>query len=282
MKVPRSDIMRKVLLTIDKHPSSIYDLQYSIAYQSEQVRTRLPKLLKSMEDVGLVKSTLQPGPLGPYRRMYEPGPKAHEYMNDSLKDAIETILHFYNINRRKNPSVDKSQGKASGRIPSSGIILFTAYPHLTVDDLEEIRMLVSSTNKISIAVVGNDSILGKTGIAYQHLGLNMFDIRAESDSIAEIRIHGIPSKDSMLEVFTECKRILMRNGTLRITVPFVFSDESVDAKLESFIMSVVENQFGHLGLLDQEAIQRGLATHFSEHGSYETHFGETAFWAVKS
>jgi DNA-binding PadR family transcriptional regulator len=274
--------MRKVLLTIDKHPSSIYDIQYSMANQFEQVRTRLPKLLKSMEGIGLVKSTLQPGPLGPYRRMYEPGPEAHNYLNDRLKDAIETILHFYSINRRKNHGADMNQGKESERTLSSGTILFAAFPHLTVDDLQEIRMIISSTKEISIAVVGNDSILGKTGIAYQHLGLNMSDIGAVSESIAEIRIHGIPSKDNMPAVLTECKRILIRNGTLRITVPFVFSNESVDAKLESFIMSVVENQFSHLGILDQEAIQRELATHFSEYGSYEANSGETAFWAVKS
>jgi DNA-binding PadR family transcriptional regulator len=282
VKVPRSDIMKKILLTIDRHPSSIYDIQYSIANQSELVQTRLPKLLKSMEDAGLVRSALQPGPLGPYRRMYEPGPKAPDYLNESLKDAIETILHFYSINKRKNPRADMNQGKEPERIRSSGTILFAAYPHLTVDDLEEIRMLLSSMNEISIAVVGNDNILGKTGIAYQHLGLDLFDIEAESDSIAEIRIRGTPSKDNMLGVFAECKRILMREGILRITVPFVFSNESVDGKLESFIMSVVERQFSHFGLLDGEEIQRVLETHFSRNGSYETQLGETAFWAIKS
>jgi DNA-binding PadR family transcriptional regulator len=282
VRVPRSDIMKKILLIIDRHPSSIYDIQYSIVNQSELVRTRLPKLLKSMEDTGLLKSALQPGPLGPYRRMYELGPKAYDYLNDSLKDAIETILHFYNINRRKNLGADMDQRNEPGRIQSSGTFLFAAYPHLTVDDLEEIRMLLSSTSEISIAIVGDDNILGKTGIEYQHLGSDLFDIRAENNTIAEIRIHGFPSKDNMLGVFTECKRILMRDGMLRITVPFVFSNELVDAKLESFIMSVVEHQFSHLGLLDREEILRIFETYFSRHGSYETQLGEMAFWAIKS
>jgi DNA-binding PadR family transcriptional regulator len=282
VKVPRSEIMKRILLTIDKHPSSIYDIQYSVSDLSDPRITRLPKLLKSMEDDGLVTSALQPGPLGPYRRMYQLGPRAHEYLNDSLKDAIETILCFYNINRRKSPRGNIGCSKEPERTLSSGSILFAAFPHLTVDDLEEIRMLLSSTDGISISIVGKDQILSRTGIVYKHLGFDILEIQAESKSVSEIRLRGIPSQNDLPGAIAECKRVLVRNGILRFTAPFIFSEESVNAKLEDFIRSVAKSQFQNLGLVDGEIVQRIMDFHFLKNGSYETQLGEITFWGIKS
>ncbi|MFW9768394.1 MAG: helix-turn-helix transcriptional regulator, partial [Candidatus Thorarchaeota archaeon] len=103
MRPARSELINKILLALDKQPSSIYDILYSLTNYSDPRRTRLPKLLKSMEDDGLVKSALQPGPLGPYRRVYELGPEAESNMRHNLKNSLETILHFYDAYRKENP-----------------------------------------------------------------------------------------------------------------------------------------------------------------------------------
>ena len=112
MKPARSELIRKILLELNDSPSSIYDILYSMTGYADPRRTRLPKLLKAMETDGLVVSALQPGPLGPYRRMYEIGPEAEIHLRESLRNSIETILHFYNVCRLGPLSWQLSLGKA--------------------------------------------------------------------------------------------------------------------------------------------------------------------------
>lgn len=282
MKAPRSNIMRKILLTIDQYPSSIYDIQYSISDIADPGRTRLPKLLKAMEDDQLVISALQPGPLGPYRRMYELGPRAHEYLNESLRDAIETILHFYFAYRRENTGALHKLGNEPERTQPSGCIMFAAYPNMTVEDLHTIREVLASYSGISIAIVGSDDILSKTGIEYLHLGEDIHSVNMENRAITEIRLRGIPSLDELQPTICGCKRLLERNGILKITVPFVFFNESKSLKLDNFIRKTAIELFPELGVVEGKILQDLLEENFSQSGAYETDLGHVVFWGIKT
>jgi DNA-binding PadR family transcriptional regulator len=282
VKIPRSDIMRKILLTIDQHPSSIYDIQYSIAELSDPKRTRLPKLLRSMEEEYLVTSALQPGPLGPYRRMYQLGPKAEEYLNESLRDAIETILRFYSNYRRENPAIFYHPRKEPEKPQLSGYILFAAFPSLTVEDLKEIRDLLTSTNRVSVAIVGPDDILSKTGIDYLNMGDDITSINTQNKEITEIRFRGVPSKDNLSSAISECKRVLARNGMLKISVPFLFDNELKGSKLVTFLESTINDLFPEMGIGMSKSLQENLENYFSRTGIYETQYGNIVFWGIKS
>ncbi|MFW9960524.1 MAG: hypothetical protein ACFFDV_05870 [Candidatus Thorarchaeota archaeon] len=274
--------MRKILLTIDQYPSSIYDIQYSISDIADPGRTRLPKLLKAMEDDQLVVSALQPGPLGPYRRMYELGPRAQEYLNESLRDAIETILHFYFAYRRENTGTLYKLGKEPERPQPSGCILFAAYPNMTVEDLHTIREALASHSGISIAIVGPDDILSKTGIEYSHLGEDIRTVNMHNRAITEIRLRGIPFLGELQPTIFECKRLLERNGMLRITVPFVFFNESKSPKLDNFIRKTATELFPELGVVEGKILQDLLVDSFSQSGAYETDLGHVVFWGIKT
>jgi DNA-binding PadR family transcriptional regulator len=282
VKVPRSDIMRKILLTIDQHPSSIYDIQYSISELSDPRRTRLPKLLKSMEDEELVVSALQPGPLGPYRRIYELGPRAQEYLNDNLRDALETILHFYSAYRRENHEILLNLGKEPERAQPCGYVLFAAFPNLMVDDLKEIRDVLATSETSAIAIIGSDDIMNRTGIESLHMGDDITSINTHSKSIAEIRVRGIPNLDKLPAAISECKRVLARNGMLRIRVPFVFLDESESQRLEYFIRKTAGGILPELGVVEGKLLQGIIEENFSNCGSYETELGQVVFWGIKS
>lgn len=274
--------MRKILLTIDQNPSSIYDIQYSILDASDPKRNRLPKLLRAMEDDNLVISAIQPGPLGPYRRIYELGPGAQDYLNESLKDGIETLLHSYKTFRRENPRKLYNLNKEPKHIHASGTILFASFPNLTADDLKIIRELLLTAKSVSVAVVGLDDILSKTGILYRHLGMEITSIEAPSNSISEIHLHGTPPQNLLSTAIEECKRILVRNGFLKITVPFVFFDETESPKLENFIRETATSLFPELGIVDGNSMKRVIENEFSPNGAYETQEGEVVFWGIKS
>ncbi|MFW9926972.1 MAG: hypothetical protein ACFFDM_09410 [Candidatus Thorarchaeota archaeon] len=282
MRPTRSELISKILLALDNQPSSIYDILYSISDFSDPRRTRLPKLLKAMEKDNLVVSALQPGPLGPYRRVYEIGPEAEARMRQNLKNSIETILHFYDSYRRSNPQKLYSFPKELEQRKTKGRILFAAFPRINAEDIDSIRKIISCSHEITISVLGPDLILSKTGIKYTSVGNNPTEIKTENQIFSEIQFNGIPSKETLPLVIAECKRVLVRRGLLKIRVPLAFFEEPKKPALGEFILITAANLFPELGVIDGNELKQSLAEIFPKNGIYETSLGEVVFWAIKS
>ena len=245
-------------------------------------RTRLPKLLKAMETDGLVVSALQPGPLGPYRRMYEIGPEAEIHLRESLRNSIETILHFYNVYRKtKTQKLYNLTGEDFQR-RSKGRILYVAFPHMKTNDLVIIRELLHESEESSISIVGPDLILKKTGISYDVVGEDISNLPVESKTFSEIHLHGVPELDKLPKVIAECKRVLVRKGQLKILAPFTFFGEPDKPTLGEFIRITSSELFPELGVVEGNQVSRIINHYFPNSSMYETSLGEVIFHATKS
>lgn len=281
MKPARSELIRKILLELNGNPSSIYDILYSMSGYTDPRRTRLPKLLKAMETDGLVVSALQPGPLGPYRRIYQIGPEAESHLRNNLRSSIETVLHFYDAYRKAHPQKlyeftdDECLRKRKGRI------LYAAFPHLKTNDLERIRELFISSEESEISIVGSDLILRKTGINYDVVGENMSNLSAENKSFSEIFLHGVPEMDTLPEAIAECKRVLTRKGQLRILVPFAFFNEPEKPTLGEFLRITANELFPDLGVVEGSQVLKVIEQYFPNPIVNETSLGEIIFIATK-
>ena len=281
MKPARSELIRKILLELNGNPSSIYDILYSMSGYTDPRRTRLPKLLKAMEADGLVVSALQPGPLGPYRRIYQIGPEAESHLRNNLRSSIETVLHFYDAYRKAHPQKlyeftdDECLRKRKGRI------LYVAFPHLKTNDLERIRELLISSEESEISIVGSDLILRKTGINYDVVGENMSNLSAENKSFSEIFLHGVPEMDTLPEAIAECKRVLTRKGQLRILVPFAFFNEPEKPTLGEFLRITANELFPDLGVVEGSQVLKVIEQYFPNPIVNETSLGEIIFIATK-
>lgn len=282
LRPARSELIRKVLQTLDKHPASIYDILYSLTDYSDPRRTRLPKLLKAMENDGLVVSALQPGPLGPYRRVYEIGPEAETHMRQNLKNSIETILHFYDAYRRSNPQKLYDFPKELEKRKSKGRIMFAAFPSMTSDDIEIIRKDLSTSEELAISILGPVQTLSKTGIKFESVGEDPTEVLADNQTFSEIQFNGMPDLGKLTEVIAECKRVLKRNGLLKIRVPFALFDELKKPTLGEFIRVTAANLFPELGVIDGNDVKQVLEQFFPKNGAYETSLSEVIFWAIKS
>ncbi|MFX1579439.1 MAG: hypothetical protein ACFFBJ_07290 [Promethearchaeota archaeon] len=281
MKPARSELVKKILLELNGNPSSIYDILYSMTGYVDPRRTRLPKLLKAMENDGLVKSALQPGPLGPYRRMYELGPQAEMRLRENLRDSIETILHFYDAYRKAEPQKMYDLPKSVPEKKAKGRILYAAFPHLKSRDLEIIRDLLLSSDESGLSIVGQDLILKKTGINYEVVGDDINQLPVESKSFSSIYFHGVPSLDILPDAIAECKRVLVRKGQLRILSPFTFFEESEKPSIGEFIRITCRELFPDLGVVEGKHVSRVLSYYFPNATMYETSLGEVVFYATK-
>jgi len=282
MKPARSELIRKILLELNKNPSSIYDILYSMTGYADPRRTRLPKLLKAMEEDGLVISALQPGPLGPYRRIYEKGPMAEAHLRESLKNGIETLLHFYDSYRQANPQKLYSFSEMNNQRKVKGKILYAAFPHMKTNDLEIIRDLLRTSTEGSISIVGSDLILKKTGISYDVVGKEIGCLSVGSNTFSEIHLHGVPKLEKLPSAIAECKRVLTRKGQLRILVPFAFFNEPEKPTLGEFIRITSSELFPELGIVEGNQVSQVLKHFFPKSEIYETSLGEVIFHATKS
>jgi len=281
-KPARSELIRKILLELNGSPSSIYDILYSMTGYLDPRRTRLPKLMKAMETEGLVVSALQPGPLGPYRRMYEIGPEAETHLRESLKNSIEIILHFYNAYRKSNPQKLYDFPEVNYQRRSKGRILYMAFPHMKVSDLEIIRELLFASEESSISIAGPDQILKKTGISYNVVGDDINHLSVESKTFSEIHLNGVPDLSKLPGAIAECKRVLVRKGQLRILAPFAFFDEPKKPTLEEFLRITSSELFPELGIVEGNQVMQIINHYFPNSEVYETSLGEVIFLATKS
>ncbi|TFG30687.1 PadR family transcriptional regulator [Candidatus Thorarchaeota archaeon] len=280
MKESRSDLTRKILLTLDHNPASIYDLVYSIENLSDSKKSRLPKLLKTMEKENLVVSALQPGPLGPYRRMYQKGPLAEEYLIETLRDGLETLLHFYNEYRKASSGQLYNLEKAPDCSAPSGNVLYLAYPKITIEDVNEMRDLITKFD-INLFVSGADEIMQKTNISYSVIRSEGLELQIADKTFSEIRMRGIPSRNELPKTVSECKRVLTKEGILIIKTSFAFLDEPKKPSLAEFIRITAETLFPELGLIESTDMKQLIKSHFSKSGVYETNVGDVVFWAMK-
>jgi DNA-binding PadR family transcriptional regulator len=283
MRPSRSDLIRRILLVLDGNPSSIYGILYSLNDFSDPKRTRLPKLLKSMEEDGLVTSALQPGPLGPYRRIYEHGPKASEYLLGQLKCGIETLLHFYGRYRSENKKkLGSSLPKEPSNGPFRGFLLFTAFPNLTVDQLESIRRVVTAEGDASVSIVGPDQLLSRSGIEYDVAGKSLSNIDTPDNTFSYIQLDGVPPRAQLAAAISEFERVLKTKGSLRILTPLAFFDEPKKPNLEQFVRVTAATLFPEVGIVEGKDIVRVLSNTFGNSEVFMSEDGRFVFRSEKS
>lgn len=281
MRPSRSDLIRRILLVLDGNPSSIYDILYSMNDFSDPKRTRMPKLLKAMEKDELVKSALQPGPLGPYRRIYEHGPKAEEYLRGQLKCGIETLMHFYLKYRSEANSPNSSIPLAPKNSPLTGRVLFASYPNLTVEELESIRDAVMSREDLDVSIIGPDHILSRSGIDYHVVGEGLEKIDDSCGPFDCVELYGVPPRALLAVAISEFARVLAPEGKLRILTQLAFFEEPKKPNLEQFIRITASTLFPEVGIVEGQDVLRVLTNSFGNAEVFRTHDDKYVFTATK-
>ncbi|RLI54399.1 MAG: hypothetical protein DRP09_13240 [Candidatus Thorarchaeota archaeon] len=280
MHASRSDLKRRILLALDISPASVYDILYSLSDFSDPRRTRLPKLFRAMEREDLVTSALQPGPLGPYRRIYQPGPRAGDYLRERLRSGIETLLHFFLEYRVSSTSPSYDLPKEKTAVTVEGQLLYASFPTMTVAHLERIRKMRSSSD-ISISVVGHDNLLQKAGIRHTCAGQGLEKIDAPDETFDFAIIDGVPEQAFLACSMPEVCRVLAVGGSLRMFTTMAFFNEPQKATLEQFIRVTASTLFADVGIVEGQDVLRIPNDHFVDCRAFETDNKRVCFTGTK-
>lgn len=278
----RTWIENRILMTLDKNPCHGYELHQELPEDVRKLKlTTLYRWLHDMETEALVESEMQPGPHGPDRRIYRLGQRAETMLREVLRDSIENILHFYDDYRHSVTKGIYDGVTKSVREKIEGRVLFTAFPRITANDLRIVRLINSLCISSAVEILGDSDILRRNSIEHRCAKGDISDIHMKNETYSEVWLCGVPERNLLPSAITECKRVLVPKGTLRITAPFVFFEEPTTPTLGEFIRVTAAHLFPDLGVVDGNEVGSVIESNFKECGAFETFPGLVEFWAVK-
>ncbi len=282
MKNSREWIRNRILLVLDTGPCHGYDILRSLNEHVSNLRlTTLYRWLHAMEAEGLVESIVQPGPHGPDRRVYRLGARGENRLREMLKDSIEVIMHFYDAYRHSITGSMHQLMEAELKAPN-GRVLFAAVPRVREFDLSTIEHLTQNNNGSSgLDILGDSTILTTMGIKHRVLKGEISDIPAPNERYSQIWLSGIPDRRQLHNAMTEFKRVLVKEGILRILAPFVFFDKPDQPDLGEFVRVTAIQLFPDLGMADGDDVGTILEAVFPDCGALDLFPGLVVFWARK-
>lgn len=282
MRSSKPWIRDRILLLLDQRPCHGYELSESLDTSNEHLRlTTLYRWLNEMEEEGYVISEILPGPHGPNRRVYRIGPRGETRLREILRDSIEVVLHFFNAYRsRTSPKLFDAFDELEPK-QVKGRVLFVATPWLKEQDLQLLMYLLKRNNGTGLLVMGDNSIVRAAGIRHRPLKGDLTDIHTANCTISEIWISGVPKIDQLPQIISECKRILISGGTLRLIAPFVFFDEPTRPTVSEFIRVTAVHLLPDLGVVEGNTIGDLFEAVFTKCGANETSPRLAVFWGIK-
>lgn len=283
MKVSKDWIRDRILLALDQAPHHGYDLLNALPEEARGLQlTTLYRWLHALESEGLVESRRESGPHGPDRRVYRLGPRGETQLRQTLRDAIEIVLHFYDAYRHTAATYlhDVLDVGTIERI--EGRILLASFPRFKERDMKTVDYLATRNEGAPLDILGDSSMVKQAGVKYREMRGNICDIASPNERFAEVWLIGVPARNDFPQAISECKRILRVGGALRIVAPFAFFEEPTKPGLGEFIRVTSTHLYPELGVVEGNDVGAVIEANFTECGAYETFPGLVIFWAVKT
>ncbi len=264
MRVSKVQAQHKILLALDRRPFHGYDLIQSLRKEFGSVRqATIYRWLRDMEEEGLVTSTIEPGPHGPDRRVYKVGTRGEEYLRQSLKQSIETILHFYDDYRYSlSGNLNKYLHDATPMV-EAGRVLFMALPQMNDRDCNLVEYLYQRRGEEPIDVLGDTSILDRCPIKYRQVKGEPDNIATRNGIFSEIWTFGIPSRSDFPKAISEFKRVLTPQGRLRMLAPFAYLQPPERPTIGEFVRATSVHLFPELGIVEGTEVGKILESYFT-------------------
>ncbi|NWF95983.1 MAG: PadR family transcriptional regulator [Candidatus Thorarchaeota archaeon] len=270
------------MLIIDRTPCHGYEIRRRLQPLLGDIEiTRLYRILKQMEEEGLIVCSETEGPHGPSRRVYSKGEKGERYLRRLLRDSMRTIFHFYEafsdhmLERSMQDTVREELHPCSGKI-----LVCNLSPYVSVGD-STLNLIRERAGESGLYVVGDTLLWEQSGVKCGSVKGEPWDLSVRSNSFAEYWLLGTPPRAMLPGTICEAKRVLIEDGVFHLNAGLVFLNEVVDAGLESFIKNTAVMLFPELGVVDGEEICEILGSQFSKHGTVVLSPGLVQFWAMK-
>lgn len=251
----RERVCNHVLLLLDRKPCHGYEIRQLLEPMVGEVEvTKLYRWLRDMEKDGLVECDEHKGPFGPTRRVYRLGERGERQIRLVLRDAMATLLHFYDAFRQF--SMQETMPLSAGTPPAQvqGLVLACIVSPFMASLPDLIGVFSSRLRTQVIHVVGVSDPWERAGIRTTVIAGNPWDISCSNSKYEELWLFGMPSRELLPSTVVEAKRVLIPGGVFRLVAPFAFFDEPQSPTLEAFFRMTASHLFPELGVVEGQDI----------------------------
>lgn len=267
---------------MDQGPCYAYEMMRMLGNDYGDLRlTTLYRWLYELERNHIIVSEIRPGSNSPERKFYRLTSDGQIYMTHLLRDAIDLVLHYYEDYQHYFLNCVSEYLSDLKLEYSNGRILFLAYPRLLYRDLEILSEIREKIGKLDVDIMGDLGYLDDNDPQIHILQGNPCNIPSSNRKYSEVWLCRTPRMENLAFVVSKCKRVLKRDGVLRIILPRIFFDEPSNPGLDEFVKITSFHMFPQLHVMNGNQIHRVIETYFPVNGYLEPILGTAIFWAVK-
>lgn len=269
MRLTSEKIQRYILKKYRRQDFYGYQLQKDLAEDGFEIDiTRLYRLLKEMEKIGLLTYKWEKSLEGPMKKMYKIGEKGVNELNEILLEAIGTVHSFYGdylVSIRKKIDVfDLILKPISKKITSSSHIgfFFQTYTPLVGLFFKKIRETFDAQyyciKPRGIAIEDYpDNVTAING--------NYNDIPLKVDHLDALIIIDLPNQSILQSSVNEWSRVMKIGGVLSILTPNIMIKDEIDPISIGEFVEKAEHQIIEKGsVINFMILNQALETHFKE------------------
>ncbi len=267
-RVERVRVQDEVLILLSSESMHGYRIWSALSAEFSSLRLNtLYRWLNDLEGRRLVSASLEPGVKGPDRRVYELTPAGRQEVVRLLRSAVKIVIDTYRRYRLFSTVHFNRISSAADSFPPGSRILIGSFGAFTDLEEEVVQSILPTMEGERVDFVGSLPSSLKQRPRTRLLKGSLQDISAKNEAYHVIWLLGVPQKKSFGLSMEECRRVLVRGGSLYIVLPYTIDTTSPCSDLGTFISNTVMELMSDLDIMDLQEVQSVLQAYFDEIGS---------------
>jgi len=276
----KSRIQDEILLLLSNESLHGYGIWNTVLENYPDMRLNtLYRWMNDLEARGLIEGTIEVGVRGPDRKVYFLTQDGRQRVFLLIKNAFKLMIDIYRKYRLFSTLHFSNLSQLSEITFSNSRALIAPFHQFLDSDYGLIQILFATMRGRRVDFIGRFQGISNIHPKPHAMKGNIQNLPVKKDVYGDIWLLGIPKRSSFSPSIEECKRTLMKGGTVFLAIPFLTPPIRMGPDFGSFISNSMMQIFPELELMEFHEIESIMKKHFRETGVLE--LGTLVFWGKK-
>jgi DNA-binding PadR family transcriptional regulator len=276
----KSRVQDEILLLLSNEPLHGYSVWNSILDDYPEMRLNtLYRWMNDLEARGLIEGNIELGDKGPNRKVYFLTQDGRQRVFLLIKNAFKLMIDVYRRYRLFSALHFSNLSQLSEVNCSNSRALIAPFNQFLDFDYNLIQILIDTMRGRRVDIIGRLQGTSNMHPKPRIMSGNIQNLPAKKDVYGDIWLIGLPKRSSFSPSIEECKRTLMKGGTLFLAIPFLTPSVHTGLDFGSFISNSMMQISPELELMEFHEIESIMKEYFRETGVIEP--GILVFWGKK-
>jgi len=276
----KTRIQDEILLLLSSAPLHGYGIWNIVLEDYPEMRLNtLYRWLNDLEARMLIEGITAEGIRGPNRKVYKLTSSGQQRVFLQIRNAIRLMVDIYRRYRLFSALHFSNILQLADSTFPNGRVLIAPFNQFLDFEHSLIQSLIDAMRCRRVDFIDRVPGLLKLHPRTRVLRGSTQDLPVKNESYGEIWLCGIPRKNSFGPSVEECKRVLIKGGTLYLAIPFLISLDLPGSDFGTFINNTISQVFPDLGLMEYHQVELIMKNYFEASGVLDC--GIHVFWAKK-